>query len=80
MINFQFVQMQRKDNVKCGFFIDYLSDFMNNMTKGVILMMKTTPFVQNRSFFQVKHCFDRMESGERHLDEQRVPVRHRAVP
>ena len=63
-----------------AFYNIYLSIFINNVTKGVILLMKTTPFVQNRSFFQVKHRFDGMESGKRHLDEQRVPVRHRAVP
>lgn len=36
MINFQFVQIRRKDSVKCGFFIDYLSNFINNMTKCAI--------------------------------------------
>lgn len=39
MINFQFVQIGRKDNVKCGFFIDYLSNFINNMTKCTILQV-----------------------------------------
>ena len=36
MVDFRYRKIRRKDSVKCGFFIDYLSDFMNNMTKCTI--------------------------------------------